>query len=437
MLYPRKKRGPAFLTCAALLVILPLGMTTAFAQLRGHGGPVRALAISPDGQTAISGSFDSTAIRWSLTRNAAEQVLRFHADAVNAVVLLRDGRAATAGADGRIAIWTPGNAQPDAVLEGHTAPIAALALSPDGATLASASWDYTVRLWPLAGGVPRVFEGHTQNVNGLAFAPGGRTLVSVSYDQSVRIWPLSGPPVPTVVAMPSPLNAVAVGGDGEIAAGGADGKLYFLTGDGTRAGEIAAGPRPVISIAISPDGALVAAAGIGGSVAVIDRKTRDLARTLVGPGFPVWSVAFLPDSRTLLTGGADNIIRRWNAVTGDPVDPILLEAAGDPLAAYAGDHGAEVFRACVACHTFGAEQANRAGPTLAGIFGRRIATLPGYHFSEALKRLDIIWTPETVSRLFEIGPSAYTPGTKMPEQRIGSEQDRAALVQFLERATRK
>jgi len=437
MLYPRKKRRPAFLTCAALLVILPLGMTTAFAQLRGHGGPVRALAISPDGQTAISGSFDSTAIRWSLTRNAAEQVLRFHADAVNAVVLLRDGRAATAGADGRIAIWTPGNAQPDAVLEGHTAPIAALALSPDGATLASASWDYTVRLWPLAGGVPRVLEGHTQNVNGLAFAPGGRTLVSVSYDQSVRIWPLSGPPVPTVVAMPSPLNAVAVGGDGEIAAGGADGKLYFLTGDGTRAGEIAAGPRPVISIAISPDGALVAAAGIGGSVAVIDRKTRDLARTLVGPGFPVWSVAFLPDSRTLLTGGADNIIRRWNAVTGDPVDPILLEAAGDPLAAYAGDHGAEVFRACVACHTLGAEQANRAGPTLAGIFGRRIATLPGYHFSEALKRLDIIWTPETVSRLFEIGPSAYTPGTKMPEQRIGSEQDRAALVKFLERATRK
>jgi cytochrome c len=430
-------KNPAFLACAALLVILPPGMTSAFAQLRGHGGPVRALAISSDGQTAVTGSFDSTAIRWSLTRNAAEQVLRFHTDAVNAVVLLKDGRAATAGADGRIAIWTPGNAAPDAVLEGHTAPIAALALSPDGATLASASWDQTVRLWPLTGGAPRVLEGHTQNVNGVAFAPDGRTLVSVSYDQSVRIWPLSGPSAPTVVAMPSPLNAVAVGGDGEIAAGGADGKLYFLSGSGARAGEIAAGPRPVISIAISPDGALVAAAGIGGSVAVVDRRTRDLARTLVGPGLPVWSVAFLPDSRTLLTGGADNIIRRWDAVTGDPVDPILLETAGDPLAAYAGDHGAEVFRACVACHSLGAEQANRAGPTLAGIFGRRIATLPGYHFSEALKRLDIVWTPETVSRLFEIGPSAYTPGTKMPEQRIGSDQDRAALVKFLERATRQ
>ncbi len=434
---PRKSRRPAFLACAALVAVLPLGMTAAFAQLRGHGGPVRALAISSDGETAISGSFDSTAIRWSLTRNAAEQVLRFHADAVNAVVLLRDGRAATAGADGRIAIWTPGNARPDAVLEGHTAPIAALAVSPDGATLASASWDQTVRLWPLAGGAPRVLDGHTQNVNGVAFAPDGRTLVSVSYDQSVRIWPLSGQSAPTVVALPSPLNAVAVASDGEIAAGGADGRLYFLTGAGAAAGEVAAGPRPVISIAVSPDGALVAAASVGGSVAVIDRKTRALARTLVGPGLPVWSVAFLPDSRILLTGGADNIIRRWNAVTGDPVDPLLLEAAGDPLAAYAGDHGADVFRACVACHTLDADQANRAGPTLANLFGRRIATLPDYNFSEALKRLDIVWTPETVSRLFEIGPSAYTPGTKMPEQRIGSEQDRAALVQFLERATRR
>src|SRR4051812_11095591 len=152
---PCRNLRVAFLACAALLALLPLGTTAAVAQLRGHGGPVRALAIASDGQSAISGSFDSTAIRWSLSRNAAEQVLRFHADAVNAVVLLKDGRAATAGADGRIAIWTPGNAEPDTVLEGHTAPIVALAASPDGATLASASWDQSLRLWPLAGGAPR------------------------------------------------------------------------------------------------------------------------------------------------------------------------------------------------------------------------------------------------------------------------------------------
>lgn len=419
------------------LAVLSIGATSALAQLRGHGGPVRALVISPDGLTAISGSFDSTAIRWSLPHNAAEQVLRFHSDAVNAVAWLKDGRTATAGADGRIAIWRTGKAEPDAVLEGHTAPIVALAVSPDGTTLASASWDHTVRLWPLAGGAPRVLEEHSQNVNGVAFAADGRAVVSVSYDQSVRIWPLSGSQPPTVVAMPTPLNSVAAGRDGEIAVGGADGKVYFLAANGARAGEVQAVPRPVISIAISPDGAQVAAASIGGAVAVVDRKARSVVRTLVGPGLPVWSVAFMPDGRTLLTGGADNIIRRWNAATGEPVDTVLVETAGDPLAVYAGDRGADIFRACIACHTLGADQANRAGPTLSGIFGRRIATAPGYNFSDALKRLDIVWTPETVAKLFEVGPQAYTPGTKMPEQRIGSEQDRAALVEFLKRATRR
>jgi len=170
---------------------------------------------------------------------------------------------------------------------------------------------------------------------------------------------------------------------------------------------------------------------------VIERKERKLAHTLVGPGLPVWSVAFFPDSRTLLTGGADRMIRRWNAVSGEPIDALVAGAAEDTLAAYTGDPGAQVFRACVACHTLSPDEGNKAGPTLAGIFGRRIATLPGFNFSPALKQLDIVWTPETVSKLFEIGPATYTPGTKMPEQKIGAAEDRQALVEFLGRVTTK
>lgn len=414
-----------------------LGASAVVAQLRGHGGPVRALAISSDGQTLLSGSFDGSAIRWSLGRDAAEQVLRFHADAVNATALLKDGRAATAGADGRIAIWSSGKQRPDTVLEGHTAPIAALALSPDGATLASASWDHTVRLWPLAGGTPRVLEGHTQNVNGVTFSADEKTLISVSYDLTVRIWTVDNTAAPSIVTLPTPLNSVVVSGDGEIATAGADGRIYFLDNAGKSNGDVAAGSIPVIAMAMSKDGALLAAADIRGSVAIIDRKARALARRLIGPGLPVWSVAFMPDNGTLLTGGADSMIRRWNALTGEPVGAAIQESPNDPLAAYAGDRGAEIFRACVACHTLTPDQGNKAGPTLSGIFGRKIATLPGYNFSEPLRKLDIVWTPETVSKLFEIGPAAYTPGTKMPEQLIGSDEDRKALVRFLARATEK
>ena len=420
--------------CLIFFLLLASALLPAHAQLRGHGGPVRALAVSSDGKRLVSASFDTTAITWSLASGAAEKVLRFHEGAVNAVAVLQDGRIATSGEDARIAIWQPGQDTPATILQGHTAPIVSLAVSPDGKTLASASWDTTARLWPLGGGAPRVLEGHQQNVNGIAFTPEGRAVVTAGYDLTLRIWPLTGGGSPKIMTLPTPLNSVVVAHDGGIITAGATGKVYFLSAAGEMKGEVEAAAVPIIALALSGDGKLVAASSVRGAVAIIEHDGRKLERTLVGPGLPAWSVAFLPDNGTLLTGGTDRLIRRWNALTGEHLGEVAMNGPADPLAAYEGDPGAQVFRACVACHTLKADEGPRAGPTLAGIFGRRIAALPGYDFSPALKKLDIVWTPETVSRLFEIGPAAYTPGTKMPEQRVGAE-DRAALVSFLEKVT--
>jgi cytochrome c len=280
-----------------------------------------------------------------------------------------------------------------------------------------------------------VLEGHQQNVNGVAFTPDDGAVVTAGYDLTLRIWPVRGGS-PVVTTLPTPLNSVTVAPDGEIIAAGATGRVYFLSPAGEVRSEVDAAAVPIIALAVSADGKLVAASSVRGAVAVIDRAGHKLERTLVGPGMPAWSVAFLPDNGTLLTGGTDRLIRRWNALTGEHMGDVAMSGPADSLARFEGDPGAQVFRACVACHTLKADEGPRAGPTLAGLFGRRIATLPGYDFSPALKALDIVWTPETVSKLFEIGPAAYTPGTKMPEQRVGAE-DRAALVKFLEKATRQ
>ncbi|AWN42011.1 c-type cytochrome [Methylobacterium durans] len=403
------------------------------AQLRGHGGPVRALAIAQDGRTALSGSFDQSAILWSLDEGTARQVLRYHEGAVNAVLALADGRLATGGEDGRIALWQPGQTRPVATFTEHQGPVVGLALSPDGAELASASWDGTARLRPLAGGEARVFEGHKGNVNGVAFTPDGR-LVTAGYDATLRIWLRDGSDPTRIVTLPTPLNAVAAAPDGEIVAGGADSIVRLFSAEGVERAAIEIGPSPIIALALSPDGTRVAAATVAGAVAVIDRRAAKPLFNLVGPGLPVWSLAFRSEAE-LVTGGGDRLIRRWDMRSGEPIGSLAMSRPHDELAAYAGDRGAEVFRACTACHSLTPDGGNRAGPTLSGVFGRRIATADGYNFSEALRKLDIVWNAETIGKLFEVGPARYTSGTKMPEQIVSSAADREALVRFLEKAT--
>ena len=83
-----------------------------------------------------------------------------------------------------------------------------------------------------------------------------------------------------------------------------------------------------------------------------------------------------------------------------------------------------------------ADSGPMAGPSLHGLFGRRMGSLPGYAYSPRLARGDITWTPETVADLFTRGPDVVTPGTRMPVQTVGEAGDLAALIRFLEVATR-
>ena len=149
----------------------------------------------------------------------------------------------------------------------------------------------------------------------------------------------------------------------------------------------------------------------------------------------MWSVAFFPDNKTLLTGGTDRMIRRWIAVTGEPIGAVIAGSPDDPLAAYARrSRRAGVPRLRRLPH------ARRRGGRARGADACRASSAAGSRraglqlLRGAAEACDIVWTPETVSKLFEVGPMAYTPGTKMPEQKLG-DRDRAALVKFLEKAT--
>ena len=413
--------------CAANAQVEPQG-------LRGHGGPVRAIMASPDAATLVSGGFDSAIIVWDVATGAARRVLRFHDSTVNALVPLADGCFASAGEDARIAVWCGGAATPANIFTGHQGPIAALAAAPDGRALASASWDRTVRLWSLArpGEAARVVAEHPGPVNGVAFLADGATLVSASYDGQVRLTPPVGQA--RQVQMPAAINGLARAPDGRIVLTGADGAVRILNDKLEVAAEITLPDGPLTALAVTPDGRQIAAAGMRTPVTLIDVARAEPTSRILGPGLPIWSLAFSRDGAGLFSGGADRAVRRWDTATGRPVGG-AISPQSEVLQAAASEPGAKVFRACVACHGVTADDVGRAGPSLHGVFGRRIGTAAGYVYSEALKAMDIVWSADTIAKLFEIGPNAYTPGTKMPEQRITDPADRKALVEWLARAS--
>jgi len=85
-------------------------------------------------------------------------------------------------------------------------------------------------------------------------------------------------------------------------------------------------------------------------------------------------------------------------------------------------------RKCSICHTLTPDGGRRAGPMLWGLFGRRAGSVAGYSYSEALTGSQVVWEAETIDRLFELGPEHFTPGSKMPMQRIGGLADRNDLI---------
>jgi len=288
-----------------------------------------------------------------------------------------------------------------------------------------------VRLWDLSQGTARVLEGHRGNVNAVAFA--GGALHSTGQDGTLRRWMADGASM-ILAEFGFPQTALLALPDGTLASAGVDGAVHLVAPNGTER-ELRSGPRPVVALAASPDGRTLAVGSIGGSVGLYALPEGRLRQSLDGPGLPVWSLAFAADGRTLWSGGQDRRVRRWDARNARPLGPLAPEAE-TALPAGLDPQGAEVWRACQACHALRPDSGPMAGPHLHNIFGRRMGALPGYTYSERLAQGDITWTPETVADLFTRGPDVVTPGTRMPVQRVGNAEDLAALLRFLEQATR-
>jgi WD40 repeat protein/uncharacterized caspase-like protein len=232
-----------------------------------------------------------------------------------------DGKTLASGSfDRTIKLWDAASGRELRTLDGHAGWVISVAFSPDGKTLASGSSDKTIKLWDVATGWELgTLVGHTDFVESAVFSPDGKTLASGGKDTTVRLWDVASlRELATLTGHKDRISSVAFSPDGKLLASGSIDntvKVWDLA-TGREMRTLNGHSAEVFSVAFSPDGKTLASASGDKTIKLWDVATGQYLRTFNGHTADVRSVAFAPDGRTLASGSWDGSVRIWSVATG-------------------------------------------------------------------------------------------------------------------------
>ncbi|MHC5773420.1 protein kinase domain-containing protein [Nostoc sp.] len=270
---------------------------------------------------------------------------------VNALAISPDGYTLASGSDDKIVkLWDLNTHKVLASLSGHSQAVKSVTFSPDGQILATASDDKTIKLWQ----VETLEEictllGHSHAVKSVAFSPDGQILVSGSWDKTIKLWDINtGREICSMTGHQLQVNSVAFSPQGQLLASASyDRTIRLWQISALESSQRELQNRPcysllstlsghawaVLTVAFSPDGQILATGSDDNTIKLWEVNTGQLICTLVGHSWSVVAVAFSADGETLLSASCDKTVKLWRVSTAEEI--VTLSGHVDSVSAVA------------------------------------------------------------------------------------------------------